>query len=83
MSEEGRIDNAALATEQLVKHHANTGAVLTLLDLQRWFADELKSRPSVTTLAKARRAFLETLRTPDCCRRPKTEPLIDVMPIQN
>ena len=65
MSEEGRPDNAALATEQLVKHHAATGAVLTLLDLQGWFATELKRRPSTTTLAKARKAFLDTLKVPD------------------
>ena len=65
MSEELRPDNAALATEQLVQHHASTGAVLTLLDLQGWFATELKRRPSTTTLAKARKTFLETLKAPD------------------
>lgn len=65
MSEEGRGDNAVIATEHLVKHHASTGAVLTLLDLQGWFATELKRRPSTTTLAKARKTFLDTLKAPD------------------
>lgn len=67
--EELGTDNTAITTEQLAKHRAATGAVLTLLDLQRWFADELKRRPSTTTLAKARKAFLETLKAPD----PKTD----------
>ena len=65
MSEEGRPDNAALATEQLVQHHARTGAVITLLDLQGWFATELKRRPSTTTLARVRKNFLDTLKAPD------------------
>ena len=69
VNEELRTDNVTIATEQLAKHRAATGAVMTLLDLQRWFADELKRRPSTSTLAKARKAFLETLKTPD----PKTE----------
>lgn len=69
MSEDLRTDNSAIATDQLVKHRNATGAVMTLLDLQRWFADTLKRRPSTTTLAKARKAFLETLKTPD----PKTD----------
>ena len=69
VNEELRTDNATIATEQLAKHRAATGAVMTLLDLQRWFADELKRRPSTSTLAKARKAFLETLKAPD----PKTD----------
>ena len=69
VNEELRTDNVTIATEQLAKHRAATGAVMTLLDLQRWFADELKRRPSTSTLAKARKAFLETLKAPD----PKTE----------
>ena len=65
MSEELRADNSLIATEHLAEHHSNTGAVLTLLDLQGWFATELKRRPSTTTLAKARKAFLDTLKAPD------------------
>ena len=65
MSEELRTDNSLIATEHLVQHHSNTGAVMTLLDLQGWFATELKRRPSTTTLAKARKAFLDTLKAPN------------------
>ena len=69
VSEDARTDNCTIAIEQLAKHRAATGAVMTLLDLQRWFADELKRRPSTSTLAKARKAFLEALKAPD----PKTD----------
>lgn len=69
MNQHLHLDNATIAAEQLRSHHTATGEVMTLLQLQQWFADELKRRPSTTTLAKVRKGFLETLRTPD----PKTE----------
>ena len=69
VNDEPRTDNALIAAEKLLEHRAATGAVMTLLDLQRWFAEALQRRPSVTTLAKARKAFLAAINAPD----PKTE----------
>lgn len=69
MNQNNPLNNLEIAAEQLRTHHAATGEVMTLLNLQQWFATELQRRPSTTTLAKVRKAFLDTLRTPD----PKTD----------
>lgn len=52
-------DNGAVAAQLLAEHFESSGGkVLSLLDMQRWFKDELERRPSTTTLQKAREAFL-------------------------
>lgn len=69
MSDTPKTDNKLLAHDELLRRHVETGAVLSVLELQRWFFDEHQRRPSITTLTKVQRAFRESLKTPD----PKTK----------
>lgn len=56
-----RTDNIDIAIAQLQKHYvSHDGEVLSLLDMQRWFKNELNRTPSTTTLQKARDQFVET-----------------------
>lgn len=58
----GRTDNIDIAIAQLHKHFVDSkGEVLSLLDLQRWFKNELDRTPSTTTLQKARDKFVESM----------------------
>ncbi len=61
----GRTDNIDIAIAQLDKHYVESkGEVLSLLDLQRWFKNELDRTPSTTTLQKAREKFVESMQAP-------------------
>lgn len=56
-----RTDNIDIAMAQLQKHYvSHNGEVLSLLDMQRWFKNELNRTPSTTTLQKARDQFVES-----------------------
>lgn len=55
-----RTDNIDIAIAQLQKHYiSHNGEVLSLLEMQRWFKNELNRTPSTTTLQKARDQFVE------------------------